>query len=103
MIVLVPSNRALDRLIPDLNPAMPNPLLTDVALMNQIVQSHIMTREGRIPKIIFDNLPEYQEIIKVNLRGDNVVFHREDDIDTEKSTKYFSFLKHFNIFDRSSI
>ena len=77
-MVMVPSTRALDRLIPDLKTGIPNPLEEDIPLIQHIVSNHLIIREGVVPAKIFNKLQEFHEIIKVNMRGKNIVFHREE-------------------------
>lgn len=83
MIVLVPSDAAFRRLIPELKPNVPSPLLKDIPLMQHIMSGHVIVQEGTIPSSLLRDLPEYIEIVKVNLRGQSVVFHREEDRDRQ--------------------
>ena len=79
MMILIPLDASLNALIPsDLEPSIPNPLFEDIPLMQQIVSNHLVIREGVIPERVFQNREEYREIVKINMRGNNVIFHRED-------------------------
>ena len=78
MMVMVPSSMALNRLIPDLKHGIPDPLVEDIPLLRHIVSNHLIIREGVVPAKIFSKLQEFHEIIKVNMRGKNIVFHREE-------------------------
>ena len=81
MMVIVPKDGSLANLLPPLVSGMPDPLTEDIQLMQFLVSSHIIVRAGTIPKSVFERVPEYTEIIKINLQGENVIFHKEDATD----------------------
>lgn len=80
MIILVPNDKAIKTsLLPsEFNPEILEHVVKDFPVQKHVLSSHLIIREREIPDRIMENLPEYYEIIKVNLAGKNVVFHRED-------------------------
>ena len=81
MMVLVPSDAAMKRLVPELKEEVSDPLENDLILQQNILSNHIIIHEGSIPPQLWERLPEYMEVIKINMRGENVVFHRENGAD----------------------
>lgn len=78
MMILVPTDSSLRRVIPELKDTIPDPLMNDLRLQQYILSNHIIIHEGTVPTELLASLPEYLEVIKINMAGVNVVLHREN-------------------------
>lgn len=77
MMIMVPTDEALEAMIPELLDEVKDPLTNDMPLVRHIITNHISVREGIVPQAIFERLPEDEEIIKSTIGFENLVFHRE--------------------------
>jgi hypothetical protein len=98
MIVIAPTDISLENdILPVLIEDLPSPLSEDITLMQFIVSSHIIVRTGTIPKAIFDRLPVRGRILKINMKGVDVVFQKEQGAENESTGQQNKQIAHLQV------